>query len=100
MPKTKNKGRPNVKTTHRLCQTTQRIVPYVSGFRPPTFQERKAATSNKVNELGFLSQPHENDSWQPIPKCSSVDDWLAQYAEQGQTLNHFIGKHNIISIHC
>ncbi len=86
MPKAKSKRNPNAKTA-------QRTIPYVPGFRPPTLLERKAAIANKISELGFLVPAYENNGWKPLPKCSSEDDWLAQYAEQGQTLNQFLGKY-------
>ena len=59
-------------------------VPYIRGFRPPSKQARvKAMGNQRVKEL------EPGLSFQPLPKCTSENDWLAQYCEEGQSFNEF-----------
>ncbi len=78
MPKTKKRG-----------SASRRYVPYVRGFRP-------ASANEKTEALGlFLGPPPPEfdagpDFFPPIPRCTSVDDWLAQYNEEGQTYGEYL----------
>lgn len=68
-------------------------IPYASGFKPPNASQRKHA-------IGFGSEiPAEFDPslrkdapefFPSVPEPTSVDDWLAQYAEEGQTFRQFL----------
>ncbi len=66
-------------------------VKFVRGFHPPTRQEALDATrdpwkEDSNNEKWF--QPNE-ELFKPIPKPTSIDDWLAQYNEEGQDCQDF-----------
>ncbi|XP_041362880.1 archaemetzincin-2-like [Gigantopelta aegis] len=67
-----------------------RFVPYASGFKPPS-------KSSQLKAIGFVSPPTiepvfspSPEFFQPVPHPISIDDWLAQYAEEGQTYNQFV----------
>lgn len=80
MPKTKS--RTSLKAT---------AVPYVRGFRPPTTQQKsRAVISHRDEEVEKAFQDGKNFS--PIPQPSSIDDWLAQYNEEGQSYSKFLGE--------
>ncbi len=67
-------------------------VPFATGFHPPTAkQSARAARTFKDEKLGRDFQdcptaPH----FSPIPQPTSIDDWLAQYVEEGQTYTQFL----------
>lgn len=69
-------------------------VPYARGFRLPTAKQRNKAVSFGLNdEVGKEYQEctdHEKPHFSPLPKPSSIDDWLAQYDEEGQTYSRFL----------
>ena len=66
-----------------------RQVPYAKGFRPPTATQRlRAVASCRQEEIGI--EYSEGNSFSPIPKPASIDDWLAQYNEEGQSYSHFL----------
>ena len=68
-------------------------VPYARGFRPPSEKRRLAA-------LGKIAETEESRRafavgdgfFSPVPSPSSVDDWLAQYNETGQTYDQFVSQ--------
>lgn len=63
-------------------------VSFAAGFRLPTLkQSRNAIGLSKIPKL-FEPGP-ENAHFQRIPHPNSVDDWLAQYNEEGQTCKNF-----------
>ena len=77
---------PKTKVTKK---TSTHTVPYVSGFRPPSRRAILAAGKNehtKGEDMALTA-----GLWSPLPQCTSVDDWLAQYAEPGQSFNQFKG---------
>ena len=76
MPKTRRGRRPK-----------QVVVPYARGFRPPTEKKCLQAVGNTEEEKALL--PGDN-FFSPIPPPSSIDDWLAQYNEEGQTYAQFL----------
>lgn len=66
------------------------IIPYAAGFKPPTVKESK-------NAIGFTGEIRKEFSLGPdqkffshLPKPTNVDDWLAQYCEEGQTYSKFL----------
>lgn len=65
-------------------------VPFAVGFRLPT-------TEQCVKSIGFTGTPPKEyqvggDFFSPIPQPTSIDDWLAQYKEEGQTYQKFVGE--------
>lgn len=66
------------------------LVPYARGFRPPTPKQRWTAVSARLNEEIPREFQEEAHLFPPIPQPSSVDDWLAQYNEEGQTYSQFL----------
>lgn len=76
------------KHLNKISSKGRKSIPYVRGFKVPTTQEQ-------ANALGFNGDiPKEFDSntdlFKSIPKCKSIDDWLAQYKEDGQTYSQFL----------
>ena len=84
-------------------------VPYVRGFHPPTRSEaveasiftenhlpytekalKEALERREKEDLGVIEELKPHSSFKPIPKCTSIDDWLAQYCETGQSFSCFI----------
>ncbi len=64
----------------------RKFVPYVKGFHPPN-------ATQKRNALGGTAAPEFDDSekfFEPIPKCTSIDDWLAQYDEDAQSYSDYL----------
>lgn len=64
-------------------------VSFATGFRLPTLkQSRNAIGLSKIPKI-FEPGP-ENAYFQRIPHPNSVDDWLAQYNEEGQSFKNFL----------
>ena len=80
MPKTRRGRRPNA------SRATDR-VPYARGFRQPTEKKCLSAVGNVANEKFFALG---GNFFPPLPPPSSIDDWLAQYNEEGQTYAQFV----------
>ena len=70
------------------------FVPYARGFHPPSQQRcLEAATTHRGEKLPqeYLDQDGGGEIFFPhIPQPSSIDDWLAQYNEEGQTYSQFL----------
>ena len=64
-----------------------RYVPYAKGFRPPSMRQKEQAIGNWEGLAHLLAVP---EFFANIPRCTSADDWLAQYSEQGQTYDCFL----------
>ena len=63
-------------------------VSFAAGFRLPTLkQSRNAIGLSKIPKI-YEPGP-ENAHFQRIPHPNCVDDWLAQYNEEGQTFKNF-----------
>lgn len=78
MPKTRRKkGR----------RTKQAGVPYARGYHPPTAKQCLQAIGKSEGGNHFTAG---DNFFPPIPAPTSIDDWLAQYNEEGQTYNQFI----------
>jgi len=65
-----------------------RTIPYTKGFRPPTLPEQRNALGTHTNKAYSNIENH----FQNIPKCTSENDWLAQYKEEGQTYDNFLDQ--------
>ena len=70
-------------TRKKTAQST--VIPFSKGFRPPSIATRKSALGKEENSILYSFE-----DFKPIPKCTSQDDWLAQYKEEGQTVSRFI----------
>ena len=65
-----------------------KIVPYAKGFHPrPSDQSLEAIGCGVVPSPELLPTP---DHFPAIPDPTSIDDWLAQYNETGQTFKQFL----------
>ena len=74
-------------------KTKARTVPYVRGFHAPTeVRSRNAIINGPAKKYEHLPKEYkaEREYFQPVPKCTSIDDWLAQYQEDGQTYKQFL----------
>ena len=69
-------------------KSRQKVVPYVKGFRPPT-NSQKIHAAGKDAPVEFQSG---TTFFEPIPKCTSIDDWLAQYVQTGQTYAEYLTR--------
>lgn len=72
-------------------------IPYARGFKAPTAKQRlQAATACpplRGVELKLereFTDSSDNQFFPFIPEPTSVDDWLAQYNEEGQTYSKFL----------
>jgi archaemetzincin len=66
-------------------------VPYVRGFKPPSNKSKISAVARKDEDSCKLHKAFDpGNNFKSIPKCESIDDWLAQYREVGQTYAQFL----------
>lgn len=70
-------------------------VPYARGFHPPSEKRCQEALSRRGGKGALneeLGKEYEAGTgfFPPIPKPTSIDDWLAQYNETGQTFKQFL----------
>ncbi len=80
-------------------KATTRFVPYKKGFKPPTPAKCVLAISHprlSLTNLPSYLKP-SNTSFSKLPKPTSVDDWLAQYNEPGQTYATFLRENPWLS---
>ena len=73
---------------------TKEGIPWASGFKVPTENVSRNAIGCRGNIPDELNPdlPSRNKSkfFHMVPKPESVDDWLAQYNETGQTFKEFL----------
>ena len=69
--------------------SSRKYVPYVKGFRPPTLRQQSKALGS-VWKATPAEYDNGQDFFESIPRCTSIDDWLAQYNEEGQTYHEFL----------
>ena len=79
---------PKIKT--RTRKKARGSVPYARGFRPPTRKQCLQATRQCAEEQLPPEYQDGKDFFSSIPRPSSIDDWLAQYNEEGQTFAQFL----------
>lgn len=65
-------------------------IPYVRGFKAPTPAQKERALGPPTDNEHWFSVTADWELHQSLPRCTSVDDWLAQYKEVGQTVPHFL----------
>lgn len=75
----------------------KRYIPYARGFHPPSRKRcLEAATTCRDEKLPQAYVDQDGDGGEtffpPIPLPSSIDDWLAQYNEEGQTYSQFLDE--------
>ena len=64
-----------------------KAIPYARSFKLPT-KVAVLKAAGKEPSPDFQPSP----SFHPLSKCASIDDWLAQYAEEGQTFEDFLNQ--------
>ncbi|CAC5404935.1 amzA [Mytilus coruscus] len=81
MPKVRTKRTQNVK-----------CIPYASGYVPPTNEEQiKAVGYDCFVPPEYNCQPDKDfNFFKPIPTPTSIDDWLAQYVDPGQSFADYL----------
>ena len=80
---------PRTKRTRKYSKKYTSTIPYVKGFRPPTkIQQLKAIGGGKQSPIPPEYVP-DAKFFRAIPRCTSIDDWLAQYCEEGQSYSDF-----------
>lgn len=65
----------------------RRKIPFAKGYRPPSQKEQLAAVGFKgsVLPLEYSDVEFGDKFFLPVPEPKSIDDWLAQYPEEGQS---------------
>ena len=73
--------------TKQQRKGSRQTVPYARGFHPPSPKKRLEAIGS-----GQLAREYDpaNNFFKEIPKPTSIDDWLAQYNETGQSYKQFL----------
>lgn len=86
------RGVPNMPSVKRKKKSRERVVPYARGFVPPTANRRNLALGSRTLKPALAQQllPKNDDLFVPVPPPASIDDWLAQYKEEGQTYAQFL----------
>ncbi|KAL5005019.1 hypothetical protein ScPMuIL_018475 [Solemya velum] len=87
MPRTPA-NKPKSSKKKRNC----RHVPYATGFRPPRDREQVEAIGygQSLPREFNISTDEGSQFFNPVPKPTHIDDWLAQYAEEGQSYQDFV----------
>ena len=62
-----------------------KVIPYAKGFQQPS----KARIANALGKTEAVEFKDDGTCFKPVPLCTSIDDWLAQYNEEGQTFYQF-----------
>ncbi len=83
---------PKTKKTSGSTKKESTKIPYARGFRLPTKERRLEALTGKYVLGRAREYDTTGDFFPPIPGPSSVDDWLAQYNETGQTYQQFLDE--------
>ena len=76
-------------------------VPFITGFRRPSPSESLAAITEDPNYISLATQDDDDKNcrylspvpagaFSPVPVPVSLDDWLAQYCEKGQTFREYM----------
>lgn len=90
-----------------FTSTLPKVVPFARGFKVPSRDEVKKALGIFKTDPGKILQEWEekrhfvetNDQvntsrrkhhFSNVQKCNCIDDWLAQYNEEGQTFNQYL----------
>lgn len=68
------------------------LIPYARGFKPPTTKQRSKAVGSGLDPEGKKAFAEDEALFSPISQPTSIDDWLAQYNEEGQTYSKFLGE--------
>jgi hypothetical protein len=70
----------------------QNGIPFASGFQKPTEKQSERATGLSESERCCREYQigEEKEFFELVPRPSSIDDWLAQYDEEGQHFKSFL----------
>ncbi|XP_046566265.1 LOW QUALITY PROTEIN: uncharacterized protein LOC124274932 [Haliotis rubra] len=70
-----------------------RYVPYARGFKVPAKVARMKAIGFDVDGIPPQYHPSSDTNFfTSVPQPTSIDDWLAQYDEEGQTYSAFLDE--------
>jgi archaemetzincin len=72
--------------------STGQKLKFAKGFKRPSKEESVAAIGSRDNMDESESSWFDGAAFEPVPEPSSIDDWLAQYNEQGQTYEQFLDE--------
>ncbi|KAI6654588.1 Archaemetzincin-2-like isoform X1 [Oopsacas minuta] len=70
-----------------------RKIPYARGFKNPKLKTSISAIGDltqRPTNSNFIPKHYSQEGFSLIPEPTSVDDWLAQYNETGDTYQQFI----------
>ena len=68
------------------AKKTPSSIPFARGFHPPSEAQARAA----IGSDDPLLTASIHDDFHPVPAPTSIDDWLAQYVEEGQSFRQFV----------
>ncbi|KAK3592952.1 hypothetical protein CHS0354_036811 [Potamilus streckersoni] len=71
------------------------FVPFATGFKPPTRCQSRLAIGCEPMMKDFdpgAECSHGFEYFKTIPRPTDIDDWLAQYNEEGQTYKQFLNE--------
>ena len=89
-PKMSGTGEPR-KCRKRKATAVRKKVPYARGFVSPSPRQRFLALHS--HDLGEkLAREFLLENERLLPQPTSIDDWLAQYNEEGQTYAQFLSQ--------
>lgn len=81
------------KTRKEAKKTGIRKIPYARGFKKPQLKNSISAIgdlSQTPANVNFIPKHYSHEGFSLIPEPASIDDWLAQYNETGDTFQEFL----------
>ncbi|KAK2143447.1 hypothetical protein LSH36_839g02006 [Paralvinella palmiformis] len=77
----------------RKVQSQSRFIPYARGFRAPSKKVKQKALIGHGECSSHISKEFaDGEHFESVQKCQSIDDWLANVKENGQTYAQFINN--------
>ena len=76
------------KRAKTAASESQKEISFCRGFHPPTPAETAEALGDSPPVI--FQKSLSSKLFSQVPKPTSIDDWLAQYKEEGQTFDQFL----------
>ena len=96
-PRTSSSSKRKSKTASKKKVLIEETVSYATGFKPPTPKKIRSAIGFDGPDIPKEFNPGEPtkdgyEFFKSIPAPTDIDDWLAQYNEEGQTYRQFLDQ--------
>ena len=78
------------KTKKGAKKTCVRKIPYARGFKKPQLKISISAIGDFTNGLKSVPKHYSHEGFALVPEPTSIDDWLAQYNEAGESFQQFL----------